>query len=166
MNKIALSLLVAVGLSAASPVTVADPAPDAAVLVDAGSGSGSSSAAPAAPAPEAKTPPSEALPNPVDDPIAAIETLRAQRKQGWAVTILAAVCMLVAGLSRAGSKWPDVKPLAWVRTNKTAILVSSGLALTSAAAFNALALGGTWLAALWAAVGAGLSLLHPGGDPS
>jgi hypothetical protein len=70
--------------------------------------------------------------------------------------------MLTAGFARAADKWPNSKLFAWFKKKKTAIYVVSGLSLTSAAAFNALALGGTWMAAAYAAAGAFFTMLHPG----
>jgi hypothetical protein len=157
MSRKSLSLLVVCGFVLGFGIAHADDAglPGVTVIADAGSGSAVTPAA-------APTPPSATLPNPVDDPLAVIDTVRLQKKQGWAPAILACIVMLTAGFSRAAAKWPSSKLLAWFAKNKTAIFLISGLSVTSAAAFNALALGGTWMAAAYAAVVAGASLLRPG----
>jgi hypothetical protein len=143
--------------SSSSAVTVPpfEP-PSSAAPADAGSA--------ATPAPAAK--PADQLPNPVDDPLAAIETFKAQKKQGWAAGILAAVVMLTMGFSRAAAKWPTSRLFAWFAKNKTAIYIVSGLGVTSAAAFNAIALGGTWMAAVWSAVAAFFTMADPGKKPA
>ncbi len=105
--------------------------------------------------------PSDALANPVDDPIEAYSDLKGAKKQGWAVFLLACVVMLAAGLARAADKWPTVKPLAWIKANKWALLITSGAGLVAAAAYNALALGGSPYAAVLAAAGAVLTLIAP-----
>ena len=110
--------------------------------------------------------PSEKLHNPVDDPMAAIETVKAQKKQGWAVTILGCIVMLTAGLARGIQKWPNSKVFAWFAKNKAAVYIIAGLGVTGAAAFNALALGGTWVAAGYAGAGALFLMVHPGTTPA
>lgn len=121
----------------------------------------SSPAAPSASEPK----PSEQLPNPVDDPRAAYDAVKAAKKQGWAAAILASLVMLTAGFARASTRWPTSKPFAWVAKHKTVLLVISGVSLVSCAAFDALVLGGQWMAVLWAAIGAALTLIVPTPTP-
>ncbi|MGE0206158.1 MAG: hypothetical protein AB7E70_19450 [Hyphomicrobiaceae bacterium] len=113
----------------------------------------------ALPALESK--PSDALANPVDDPIEAYSDLKAAKRLGWAPFLLAIVVMLTAAFARAGQKWPTVKPLAWVAKKKWALLAISGAGLVAAASYNALALGGSAYAALLAAGTAVLALIRP-----
>jgi hypothetical protein len=136
--KIKIALL---SLAAALLVTVA-PAwlgyryahGDPAAAVDVGSGS---EAAPAAPASQ--------LHDPVGSPAAAFDDIKAAKKLGWGLMVLAALIMLCRVLGRLGGKF---KVLA---TGRVAVVVAavSTLAVTS---YNALALGGTWMAAASAAV--------------
>lgn len=107
------------------------------------------------------TQPSDALANPIDDPIEAYSDLKAAKRLGWAPFLLAIVVMLTAAFARAGQKWPTVKPLAWVAKKKWALLAISGAGLVAAASYNALALGGSPYAALLAAGGAVLALVMP-----
>lgn len=109
----------------------------------------------------AADPPPTALPNPVDNPGAAIDSLKAAKKLGWAAAILAAIVMLAAGLARAAAKWPTLPGLSWFAKHKTAIFVTAAVSTIGAAAYNAIALGGTWLAAGAAAVAALLTLIAP-----
>lgn len=160
MNRMIVSLAILIGLAAPA---VAEAPPDAvAVTIPAFVDAGPQEAAPPAVASAPTVSPADKLPNPVDDPFAAIETLKAQKKQGWAVTILGAIVMLTMGLSRAAVRWPTSKLLAWFATNKTAIYITSSVGLVGAAAFNALALGGTWMAAAYTGAGAFFTLVHPG----
>ncbi len=136
--------------AADAPVEPAPSGPAASEGSSAGSGSATT-----------PTKPSDALANPVDDPLEAINDARQAFKQGWAVGLLAIVVMLTAGLARAGQKWPTAKPLAWIAKKKWALLAISGAGLVGAAAYNALALGGSPYAALLAAGGAVLALVMP-----
>lgn len=134
----------------AAPV---EPAPSAPAASEGSAGAGSATT----PA----TKPSDALANPVDDPLEAINNARQAFKQGWAVGLLAVLVMLTAAFARAGQKWPTAKPLAWIAKKKWALLAISGAGLVGAAAYNALALGGSPYAALLAAGGAVLALVMP-----
>lgn len=108
------------------------------------------------------TVPSDKLHNVVDDPVAAIDDLRNQKTQSWAVAILAALVITTSSLAQAAKKWPDSRALAWFAKNKTALFVIQGVGMSAAAAFNALALGGAWMAAVYAAGVAFFTLLHNG----
>lgn len=136
-------------IAVADPIAI-EPMHDAGAL-DAGSAS----------APVVAEAPSASLSNPVDDPLGAFDDARSAKKQGWAIFVLACIVMTTAGLARAGTKWGDSKFLAWFVKNKTLVYVVSSLGAVSAAAFDALALGGTWGAAGFAGVGAFLTLVMP-----
>lgn len=134
-----------------------DPPAAAAAPVDAGSAAGSGSATTPTPTP------AEKLHNVVDDPLAAISDARALYKQGWAIFLLGLVVMTTATFARAAAKWPTVSLFAFFEKHKTVILVVSGIGATAAAAFNAIALGGTWFAAAYAALGAAFTMVAPTG---
>ena len=104
--------------------------------------------------------PSDSLANPVDDPVEAISDLRAAKKQGWAFAIIAAVCMVAAGLGRAAVKWPSWPVLSWINTHKKVLIVTTGVSVTATAAFNALSLGGSWYASIGAAGAALLAYIQ------
>lgn len=105
--------------------------------------------------------PASQLHNPVDSPIASIDDAKQAYKQNWALGILAVLVMLIAGLSKAASKWPTLPGLSYFSKHKTLMLVISGAGLTAAAAYNSLALGGSWYATLAVAGGAALALISP-----
>jgi hypothetical protein len=158
MKKTALLCILAIGLGTTgyAIVTVGDAfADEGSAIVDAGIGSGSGSTEPAPPKP------SDSLDNPVDDPVAAWNDLKAAKKLGWAAAILAGLVMAAAGLARAGERWPSSRFLAWFIEHKTVIFVVSGVGAVSAAAFNTLVLGGTMMAVVFAAAGAALAMMTP-----
>ncbi|MEO7895901.1 MAG: hypothetical protein ABIR65_01260 [Pseudolysinimonas sp.] len=103
--------------------------------------------------------PADALHDPLVAPAAAFDDVRAAQKIGWPLAVLAVLVMLSRVLGGAGTRW-SVPWLAWLAKG-TAAFVVGGLGSVSAAAFNALALGGTWFAVVAAAVGAGLALTSP-----
>lgn len=133
------------GTLALGLVAVANADSGSAVAAEVQQGAGSASA----------SAPADSLANPVDDPVEAISDLRAAKKQGWAFAIIAAVCMLAAGLGRAAVKWPSWPVLSWINTHKKVLIVTTGVSVTATAAFNALSLGGSWYASI-AAAGAAL----------
>lgn len=105
--------------------------------------------------------PSETLHDPLTDLGASIDDLAAARHVGWALATLGALIMLSRSLQVAGRRWPAVGWLAWLNTGSRGFALA-GLAAVGAAAFDALALGGTWLAVAFAAFGSLLALLSPG----
>jgi hypothetical protein len=127
-------------------------------------GSGSAVAEPAgsaAPAPAAEQPkPADALANPVDDPVEAYSDLKAAKKQGWAFAILAGLIMLAAAVGRAAVKWPSWPVLSWINKHKKVLIVSAAIGVTGTAAFNAMSLGGSWLAVIGAGGGALLAFIN------
>lgn len=129
-------------------------AQDGSALVDAGTPDAGSASAPS-PAPL----PSDSLANPVDDPVEAYSDLKAAKKQGWAFAVLAGLCMAAAALGRAAMKWPTWPVLSWINEHKKVLLITAGVGVTATAAFNALALGGSWFAIIGAAGGALLAFI-------
>lgn len=109
----------------------------------------------------AEVTPAEKLRNPADDPIGAFDDARAAYKQGWAFFLLACLVMLTAGLVRAAKKWPSSMLLAWFVTHATLLYVIECVGAVAAAAFDALARGGTWYAVGYVALGAVLTIIAP-----
>lgn len=151
MRRYALDLLVAL-LVGSTVFAVTDTivfAADAPAIT-AGSGSGSGSAVPA---------PADQLHNPVDAPVAAYDDFKAAQKIGWPLALLAALVMLTRGIATAATRW-SISWLAWLAKGAAATAIS-GAGAIGAAAFNTLALGGTWFAVAVAAMGALLALMTP-----
>lgn len=98
--------------------------------------------------------PSDQLADPIADPVGAVGDSRDAVSKGWALGILAILVTLVKGLTSAGKKWPTVGVLRWLRENQAAVLVSGCLGVAIVGAYNALALGGSGWAVLYAAAGA------------
>lgn len=116
----------------------------------------SGAAADAAAEPPPSTGPADQLHDPIDDPGPAYDDLvRAKKSGGWALALLAGFVMITRVLARLPGSLG-----AWFRVGVRATVVAAGGAI-GVAAFNALALGGTWIAVLFAAVGAGLALITP-----
>lgn len=105
--------------------------------------------------------PSDTLADPVDDPIEAVYDVRSSWREGWALGLLAALVIVSRGLGTARRRWPSSGLLRWMG-GRPGLLVL-GVGTVGAAAFDALALGGSWFAAAIAAIGAALALLEPGG---
>lgn len=105
--------------------------------------------------------PADRLHDPIAYPFQAIDDARGAWKNGWAFGILATIVILTHGLASAVGRWPNSRLLKWFAQNKTAIFVVSGIGTVAGASFNALALGGTWLAALFAGVAAILAVIKP-----
>lgn len=120
-------------------------------------GSGSAVPAPApAPAP-ADTKPADKLHDPIDNPKAAYDDIKAAKKVGWGAVALVAlilVCRVLGRLSKLGGVF---KPFKRLGEGKVAVVVASvgTLAIT---AYNALILEGSWMAAALAAIVAGAAL--------
>lgn len=149
MTRLLVTLAIALGLLG---LTCQLAAGDAVVA-----GSDAVASPPMPTGPAAQTP-ADKLHNPVDEPAAAYDDLKAAKRQGWAAAILAALVMLTAGLARAAQRW---SALAFFAKNKHALLVLGGVSTVGAAAFNALLDGGAWTAVLLAAAGTVLSLITP-----
>lgn len=108
--------------------------------------------------------PADKLHDPVLAPLEAMDDARAMQKLGWPLALLASLIMVARGLASAGKRWPSVRWLAWLNTGVRAFAIA-GVATVAAAAFNTLALGGTWFAVAMAAAGAGLAMLVPSPPP-
>jgi hypothetical protein len=119
----------------------------------AGSASSSSGSAIASPA--------DQLHDAIAQPTAAFDDVKAAEKLGWPVALLAAVILLGRGAGQLGRK---LSWLAWLNKGKAAV-ITAGIVTVAIAAFNAIALGGTWFAAAMAAASAGFALLHPVAPP-
>lgn len=124
--------------------------PTSITVGSAGAGSGS-----------AVTSPADQLPDIVTNPGKAFDAEKAAYKLGWPLAVLAAIIMLGRGAGLLGRQFSW---LAWIGKGKAAV-VTAGIVTVAIAAFNALALGGTWYAALFAAIYAGLALLKPHVEP-
>jgi hypothetical protein len=124
---------------------------------------GSSSSSPPAPAPAPTLVPADKLHDPIEAPIAAIGDVRAAWREGWALGLLVALVIVARGLGTARRRWPASRLLSWL-SGRTALVVL-GVGTTGAAAVDAIALGGSWLAAAAAAAGALLALIEPGPGP-
>lgn len=128
-----LSFAVTFGvLSGAFAVGRAD-SPDYVVLAQADTGSAAGSAAT----------PADKLNDPISSPQAAFDDLKAAKKLGWGLLVLATLIMLCRLVGRLG-----YKPLSTGR----AAVVTAAVGTVAVTAYNALALGGTWLAAAAAAI--------------
>ena len=117
---------------------------EAYALQDAGAGS-------------AEAPPSTTIDDPIVAPSAAWDDLKAARKTSWPLAVLAGLIMLARLAGSAGSK---MKALAWLGKGKAAFAAAGVLAVATAA-FDVLALGGSWVSVLTAAAAAGFALMVP-----
>lgn len=153
MKKTAILVLLSAGLatSGITCVSVAN-ADDAGVVLDAGVGSGSAAL------------PADVLHDPVTHPQAAFDDARAAQKIGWPLCVLAVLIMLARGAQTAGKKWAW-RWLAWLNTGVRAFVLA-GIGTVGAAAFNSLALGGTWFAVALAAAASLLALMAPTPKPA
>ena len=100
---------------------------------DAGSGSGSD----AVPVPPTASP-SDQLHDPITAPSASWDDLKAAKKIGWALAVLAFVTMAARLAGKLGG-W-----FTFLSTGKTALVIGAGGAL-GAAGYDALANGGSWM---------------------
>lgn len=125
----------------AAPVVELDAAPaPAPTPAEAGSGVGTTPA------------PHESIDDPTKAPAEYIDDVRAAKRQGWPLAILVGVYGVLLGLIRLG----------WVKKlSGTAAAVVAGAGAVLASAIDALMLGGTWWAAVFAGAGALLLLFTP-----
>lgn len=128
----------------------ADPLPSSLIAGSATAGSGSAIASPA-----------DQLPDIYAHPGDAFDATKAAYKLGWPIALLAGIIMLGRGIGQAGKKlaW-----LAWLNKGAAAV-ITAGVVTVAIAAFNALALGGTWYAAGLASAAAGFALMKPHVEP-
>lgn len=170
MKKIslAIALLFAFGLGL-EVYAFADVGPLAgthAPIAGVGSGAAAPLARPPAPvivAPPADShalpPPATAIPaDPLAQPQAAFDELQAAKKLGWPILVLVVLIIASRLLARLGGVFT------FLGTGK-ASLVIAGVGAVALAAYNAIALGGTWLAAGMAAMLAGIAAWDAAAKP-
>lgn len=97
--------------------------------------------------------PSDGLHDPTKEPAATLSDLESAKKIGWSALVFA-VLTILARLVGAWGK--SVSWLGWLNTGKTAVVVGF-IGATAAAMFNALASGGSLLAAAVPSLLAGLA---------
>ncbi len=90
--------------------------------------------------------PSDAIADPVKEPAAAFDDVKAARKTGWTLALLVVLIMALRGLGY-------FKGLSFFKKDRVAIVVAGALTVATSL-FDTLILGGTWVAALYAAAGA------------
>lgn len=110
--------------------------------------------------------PADAIPDPLANPVQAYDALKDAKKKDWGYFLLFCGVMLTATLTRAAAKWPTAPVLSQIAKHKTVILVVTCAGFVSAAAFNALALGGDWLAVAKTAAAAMLTFVLPSPKPN
>jgi hypothetical protein len=105
--------------------------------------------------------PSDALRDPLDNLGGAIDDVSAARRHGWALGALVGLILIARSLGKARKRWPASRALAWMGGRVGGVVI--GVGVVGSSAFDAIALGGSWVAAGYAAIGAALYLLMP--DP-
>jgi hypothetical protein len=90
--------------------------------------------------------PSDSIDDPVKQPAAAWDDVKAAKKTGWTLALLVVVIMALRGLGY-------LKGLSFFKKDRVAIVVGGALVVATSL-FDTLVLGGTWVAALYAAGGA------------
>lgn len=128
-----LGVLAILGIALTTARAAGEPLPAPVSAAMAGSGSGSGSA----------LTPAQAFPDPISSPMETIDTLRGAKAVSWACLAFALLTVIARVVGRLGR---GVKQLAWLGHGKAAVIVGAVGAL-AAATYNALALGGTLLAA-------------------
>ncbi len=101
--------------------------------------------------------PADKLHDPLTDPLATLDDIKQAKKQGWSFAILAVLVVLTATFARAAARWPSA--FGWAAKHKYVIIVTAGVGSVAAAAYNALVLDGSWMAALLAGGGVLLTLI-------
>lgn len=155
MKKL-ISFLIACCITAAlvplSPA-VADAGSNAPVLLDAGA---------PAPVDAGTAKPSDTLDDPIAAPAAAWDDVKAAKKTGWSLALLGVLIMAARTAAGARNRYPW---LAFLAKGKAAIGIAAILAIATAS-FDTLALGGSWVAVLFAGAGALFALLIPTAPPA
>jgi hypothetical protein len=161
MKRLLVCAFLALGVcTVTTPLVAADPLGSATLTTDTGSAAPVATPTPASTGSAVAQTPADKLPNPGDDPAKALDAEKAAYKLGWPLAVLAALVMLAKLAGTAAT----ISWLAWLGKGKAAA-IAAGVGAVSAAAFNALALGGTWYAALIAAGGVVLLLIKPHAEP-
>lgn len=119
-------------------------------VVDAGSGSAASST------------PADKLADPVDNPTAAYDDLKAAKRESWPVLAFAIVLMLARVVGKAGKSVPLLAKLA---TGRVAVVVA-GAAAVAAAGYNAAFAGGSAIALITAVVATALAYWNSQAAPT
>ena len=149
---VALRLAHATVIVDAVPSDAATTSQDAAVIV-AGSGS-----AVVTTTTTTVVAPADQLHDPVQQPIAAIDDVRAAAKTSWPLAIIAVLILVTKALSYVGGK---LAPLGrWLSTARNAMIVAA-VGTLLATAYNTMFAGGSWYAVLVAVGGSLLALLSP-----
>lgn len=152
MKTAAIAILFLLLTAIASSIAYAQPTGSGSDVVAVGSGS----AAPTA----AATPP--VLHDPIAAPIEAVSDLKQAKRQGWAALAFAVLVMLTRLGVRASERY---KSLAFLGKGNAHIALAATAAF-ALAAYNALALGGSLYAALYAAGGVALYAIMPQPKPA
>lgn len=117
------------------------------------------------------TTPASQLHDPLENPMAAWQDELGARKDGWPVALWAAIAMLAKALAYAerSPKWkgaPVIGPaITWLAIGKRAMAIAA-VGVVAPAIYNALALGGSWGAALVAGGMAIAGLTHSTTQPA
>lgn len=101
--------------------------------------------------------PSAAIDDPLSAPSAAFDDLKAAKKTSWPLAVLAGLIMLLRTAAKVGAKYAW---FGWLAKGKAAV-ATAGLLVVATAAFDVLAMGGSWVSVLTAAAAAGFALLVP-----
>ena len=145
MKYLSIGILFVLGILTATASATAQTAPP----IDAGLPLVTDTSAPVAQAP--------VLHDPVADPISAVSDLRQAKRQGWAALSFAILVMLTRCGGRLSAKH---KSLAFLGKGNAHIALAATAAF-ALAGYNALALGGSLYAALYAAGGVLLYTIMP-----
>jgi hypothetical protein len=153
MPKFLVSILIVLGLSAINPA-LADDAPDAgAVIVPAFVDAGPHPALDAGPI-AAPAPPSAAIHDPAEAPLAAWDDAKAARKAGWPVLVFFVLVAISKALAYGREKLASVpligKLAVWLSTGKRAVAIAA-LGVVGVAGYDKLMSGGSLTSALVAA---------------
>lgn len=164
--RFTVSVLLGAVLVAAALLSIGAASPDSTAFAAADVTTASSTIVPPAP-PAAADPaprPSDALHNPIDDIGGAIDDAASARRHGWPLLALVGLVLVSRGLAKARKRWPGSRALGWMGGRVGLVVIGSGM--VGAAAFDALVLSGSWVAAAYAAIGTALLLLDPEPHPS
>ncbi len=91
-------------------------------------------------------PPSDSIDDPVKAPAAAFDDVKAAKKTGWTMLLLVVLIMALRGLGY-------LKGLSFLARDRVAIVIGGAITVATAL-YDTLVLGGTWVAALYAAAAA------------
>jgi hypothetical protein len=162
MTKFLASILIVLGLSAVSPA-LADDAPDGGAVIvpafiDAGPPPMLDAGLVTAPAP-----PSAAVHDPAEAPLAAWDDAKAARKAGWPVLVFFVLVAISKALAYGREKLAAVpligKLALWLSTGKRAVALAA-LGVVGVAGYDKLMSGGSLTSALVAAGVAASGLMH------